>query len=113
MQKKALRFGVGFKVELGNARVQAARMVIKPGDSEGGPQNRHRGADQWLYVVAGRGLAKIDGRGVKLKEGTLILIEHGEKREIRNTGTAALKTLNFCLPPAYTATGNELPAAKR
>jgi mannose-6-phosphate isomerase-like protein (cupin superfamily) len=88
-------------------------MVIEPGDWEGGPQNRHCGADQWLYVVAGRGLAKVDGKSVKLEVGTLLLVEHVEKHEIRNTASAALKTLNFYSPPAYTSTGNELPAAKR
>jgi hypothetical protein len=46
--KKTLKFGRGFKVILGNARVQAAQMVIEPGGSEGGPGNRHRGSDQWL-----------------------------------------------------------------
>ena len=37
----------------------------------------------------------------------LVLIERGEKHEICNTGTEALKTLNFYVPPAYTKAGNE------
>jgi hypothetical protein len=49
MQRKKLRFGAGFRVALGNRASQAAEMVIRPGKSEGGPGNRHRGADQWLY----------------------------------------------------------------
>jgi len=87
-------------------------MVIPPGDAEGGPGNRHRGADQWLFVVAGRGTARIKGRNYPLKEGTLLLIEHGDEHEIRNTGRALLKTLNIYSPPAYTAAGNELPRAR-
>jgi hypothetical protein len=55
MKRKVLRFGKGFRVALGNRRCQAAEMVIPPGDAEGGPNNRHRGADQWLFVVAARG----------------------------------------------------------
>ena len=55
MPTKHLRFGSGFRVALSNERAQAATMVIAPGDSEGGPDNRHRGADQWLYVLSGSG----------------------------------------------------------
>ena len=46
MKRKQLRFGNGFKVIFGNVRSQAAQMVIAPGEAEGGPNNRHRGADQ-------------------------------------------------------------------
>ena len=49
MKRKTLRFGKGFRVAIGNRRCQAAEMVIGPGGAEGGPGNRHRGADQWLF----------------------------------------------------------------
>jgi mannose-6-phosphate isomerase-like protein (cupin superfamily) len=112
MQRKMLRFGKGFRVALGNRRCQAAEMVIEPGGAEGGPRNRHRGADQWLCVVAGSGVAKIKGRRYPLKPGALLLIEHGDQHEIRNTGRTSLKTLNVYSPPAYTKNGEELPRAK-
>jgi mannose-6-phosphate isomerase-like protein (cupin superfamily) len=112
MKKKVVRYGKGFKVLIGNRRVQAARMVIAPGGSEGGPSNRHRYADQWLFVASGTGMAIMGRRRIRLKANTLLLIEHGEQHEIRNTGRALLKTLNFYSPPGYTAAGNELPAAK-
>jgi mannose-6-phosphate isomerase-like protein (cupin superfamily) len=112
MKKRTLRFGAGFKVIAGNRRAQAAQMVIEPGGAEGGPKNRHRGSDQWLLVVAGAGTAIVSGRRHLLKPRSLLLIEHGERHEIRNTGRTALKTLNFYSPPAYTRGGNELPAAK-
>jgi mannose-6-phosphate isomerase-like protein (cupin superfamily) len=112
MKHQKLRFGRGFNVVLGNARSQAAQMVIAPGGSEGGPNNRHRGADQWLYVVAGNGVARIGRRNLALRPGTLLLIEHGNRHEICNTGRALLKTLNFYVPPAYSRKGNELPPAK-
>jgi quercetin dioxygenase-like cupin family protein len=91
---------------------QAAEMVIEPGDAEGGPRNRHRGADQWLFVVAGTGVAKIKGKRYPLKSGSLVLIQHGDQHEIRNTGRTLLKTLNLYSPPAYTKGGDELPRAK-
>lgn len=97
---------------MGNRRTQAAEMVISPGSAEGGPGNRHRGADQWLFVVSGKGQAHIGGRRYALREGVLLLIEHGDQHEIRNTGRAPLKTLNFYSPPAYRADGEELPRAK-
>jgi mannose-6-phosphate isomerase-like protein (cupin superfamily) len=112
MKKKTLRFGAGFHVVLGNRRVQAAQMVIAPGGAEGGPGNRHRGADQWLFVIAGTGVAMVNGRRHRLARHSLLLIEHGDRHEIRNTGRASLKTLNFYSPPAYSVAGDELPSAK-
>ncbi|MDP8985769.1 MAG: cupin domain-containing protein [Pseudomonadota bacterium] len=87
-------------------------MVILPGGSEGGPDNRHRGADQWLFVVAGTGIAKIGGRRLALTAGLLLLIEQGEQHKIRNTGKVLLKTLNLYSSPGYTPGGDELPAAE-
>jgi mannose-6-phosphate isomerase-like protein (cupin superfamily) len=112
MQRKTLRFGRGFNVILGNKRSQAAQMVIAPGKSEGDPNNRHAGADQWLFVVSGSGQALINRRRYALRPTTLLLIERGDRHEIRNTGRQPLKTLNFYVPPAYTADGNERRPAK-
>src|SRR5439155_962681 len=69
MKRKHLRFGEGFRVALGNRRAQAAEMVLEPGDSEGGPDNRHRGSDQWLYVVSGSGAATVNGKRYPLRTG--------------------------------------------
>jgi mannose-6-phosphate isomerase-like protein (cupin superfamily) len=106
--RKQLRFGRGFSVILGNKRAQAATMVLPPGGHEGGPDNQHRGADQWLYVRSGSGVAVIRGRRERLRPGTLLLIERGTTHEIRNTGRTPLVTLNLYVPPAYTAAGDEL-----
>jgi mannose-6-phosphate isomerase-like protein (cupin superfamily) len=113
MQRKKLRFGPGFRVALGNRRSQCAEMVIKPGKSEGGPDNRHRGADQWLYVQAGEGVAIVNGRRQSLGPGTVLLIEKGDRHEIRNTGAEPLRTFNVYVPPAYDARGNELPRGRK
>ena len=112
MKRKTLRFGKGFRVTFGNRRCQAAEMVIEPGGAEGGPKNWHRGADQWLFVVAGHGVALIKGVRYPLKTGTLLLIEHGDQHEIRNTGRSLLKALNVYSPPAYTRSGDELQAVR-
>jgi len=112
MKRKLLRFGRGFRVAIGNRRSQAAEMVIAPGKSEGDRDNRHRGADQWLFVLSGTGVAIVNDRRHALKAGTLLLIERGDRHEVRNTGRSMLKTLNFYVPPAYDTKENELPAGK-
>jgi mannose-6-phosphate isomerase-like protein (cupin superfamily) len=112
MPQKQLRFGRGFKVVMSNNRAQGATMVIAPGDCEGGPDNRHRGADQWLFVLSGSGVATLGGRTHRIKAGTLVLIERGTTHEIRNTGRRPLETLNVYVPPAYRSDGNELPRGR-
>ena len=112
MKRKHLRFGKGFRVAIGNSRSQAAEMVIEPGGAEGDRNNRHRQADQWLYIVAGRGAALVNEKRYPLSPGTLMLIEHGDRHEIINTGTELLRTLNFYVPPGFKSDGDELPAGK-
>ena len=112
MQHKHLRFGNGFRIVLGNKHSQAAQMTLGPGEAEGGPDNRHKGADQWLYVVSGTGEATVNGERVELREGTLVLIERADKHEVRNTGKGPLRTLNVYVPPAYTDDAEELPAGR-
>jgi mannose-6-phosphate isomerase-like protein (cupin superfamily) len=112
MRQKQLRFGRGFRVVLGDERSQAAQMTLAPGAREGGSDNRHRAADQWLFVAAGTGVAVVEGSRIPLRAGTLLLIQRGETHEIVNTGRTPLRTLNVYVPPAYTRSGNELPAGR-
>ena len=113
MKRATIKFGRGFRVVTGNRRSQAAAMTLGPGDCEGGPDNRHRGADQWLFVGSGTGVAVINGRRFTLRAGTLVLIERGDRHEIRNTGRTPLRTLNIYVPPAYTSAGDELPRGRK
>lgn len=112
MQIKQLSFESSFEVVAGNSRAEAAVMVIQPGRAEGGPQNRHRGSDQWLYVVEGEGIATVSGKKQTLGAGALLLIERGETHEILATGAGPLRTLNFYAPPAYGQDGETLPAGE-
>src|SRR5262249_7574859 len=111
MQHKQLQFGPGFQVVLGDEHAQAAQLTLALG--EGGPDNCHGGADQWLFVVAGTGEAVLNGETVPLKAGTLLLIERGDTHEIRNTADGPLRTLNLYVPPAYTEDGEELPRGRK
>lgn len=110
---RVLRFDAGFRVALRNPRAEAAEMVIRPGGQEGDDENRHRGADQWLFVISGSGQARVGTRRIALRKGSLLLIERGQNHRIRNTGRGLLRTLNFYAPPAYDAAGDELPAGER
>jgi mannose-6-phosphate isomerase-like protein (cupin superfamily) len=113
MKHKKLRFGKGFRVVLGNRRSQAAEMVLAAGDSEGDLDNRHRGSDQWLYVLAGTGTAIVNRKRYTLRAGTLMFIERGDRHEIRNTGRGLLRTLNVYVPPAYRKSGDPLPRGSK
>ena len=113
MQHKHLRFGNGFRVMAGDHHSQAAQMTLAAGKSEGGPDNRHRGADQWMFVEAGRGVALVNGRRHALRAGSLILIDRGKRHEIRNIGRTPLRTLNLYVPPANTKGGDELPRGSK
>lgn len=85
----------------GSDRSQAATMILSPGQSTGGPSNRHARADQWLYVVSGTGQAVIENQTIDLVPGSLILIESTEAHEISAHGEDPLVTVNIYAPPVY------------
>ena len=83
METRSITVEEGFHVLLNTERSQAATMRLEAGSSTGGPDNRHQGSDQWLYVVTGTGSATVAGKETELRAGTLLLIEAGEAHEIR------------------------------
>jgi mannose-6-phosphate isomerase-like protein (cupin superfamily) len=112
MKRQTLRFGKGFRLALRNTHAQAATMVLKPGDKEGGSENDHRESDQWLFVVEGEGVAIVNRRKYPLRVGVLMVIERGDLHEIRATGSTPLRTLNLYVPPAYQDDETPLPAGR-
>ena len=90
-----------FHILAGTTRSQAATMILAPGESTGGPDNRHDRSDQWLYVISGQGEAIVNGQTVALSPESLLLIEAGEGHEIRNPGDQPLNMLTFYCPPVY------------
>jgi mannose-6-phosphate isomerase-like protein (cupin superfamily) len=113
MKHETLTFRTGFRVGPGNSRSQCAVMALAPGSTEGDSQNRHRGADQWLFVISGTGSATINDRSVPLRAGVCVLIERGDRHKIENTGRSLLKTISVYVPPAYDQDGEELPRGRR
>lgn len=112
MRSERLSLRAGFHVGITRRGVQAATMVLARGSAEGGPGNRHRGSDQWLYVLKGSGFARVNGRRTPLRPGTLLLIERGDVHEVKNAGRGLLTTLNFYSPPAYRRDGSRLPSGR-
>jgi mannose-6-phosphate isomerase-like protein (cupin superfamily) len=103
-----------FKPLIESAAVQAATMVLRPGQSSSDEVvNEHPRAEQWMFVVSGSGRATVGRRSVKVAEGSLLLIEKGEAHRITNTGRGEMVTVNFYAPPAYSADGEVRPSVKR
>jgi mannose-6-phosphate isomerase-like protein (cupin superfamily) len=83
-------------------------MTLAPGaESNESSANEHAWAEQWLYVVSGTGSARIGRRTVKLRPGSLLLIEKREPHVIR-AGRSRLVTINVYVPPAYRKDGEPL-----
>jgi mannose-6-phosphate isomerase-like protein (cupin superfamily) len=91
----------GFEVLAGTERSQAASMVLAPGSSTGGPDNRHPESDQWVYVISGDGSAVVEGTERELGAGSLLLIEAGEAHEIKSARDRPLQTLSIYAPAVY------------
>ena len=102
-----------FSPFLRSRNVQAAAMVLRPGQSSSErKENEHPRAEQWLFVIRGRGRAKVGSRSVDIQAGSLLLIEKGERHQITCTGQTPLRTINFYCPPAYDDEGEVLPSAQ-
>src|SRR5690349_17096505 len=85
-----------FKPLMETAALQAATMVLRPGQSSSDDvENEHPRAEQWIFVVSGNGRATVGKRSVKVAEGSLLLIEKGEAHRITNTGRMEMVTVNF------------------
>jgi mannose-6-phosphate isomerase-like protein (cupin superfamily) len=88
---------------------QAATMTLAPGaESNESSSNEHAWAEQWMYVVSGTGSARIGKRTIRLREGSLVLIEKREPHVIRAGKRSRLVTMNIYVPPAYDDAGEPL-----
>ncbi len=101
-----------FQLLATTVQAQAAMMTLPPGGtSDDEPSNEHPANEQWLFVIAGRGVARIGKarkslRRVELAANSLLIIERRELHQIENTGRKPMVTLNFYVPQAYDRRGN-------
>jgi mannose-6-phosphate isomerase-like protein (cupin superfamily) len=104
--KTSLRRSKMFDLLHATSDLQAAMMTLRPGGaSSEQPENEHARSEQWLFVIAGSGKARVGRRTVALRAGDLLLIEKNEPHKISNTGRRNLVTINFYAPPAYREDG--------
>lgn len=50
-------------------------MTLAPTETESGPDKCHKGADQWLFVVSGVGIAIVESEHVELREASITRCE--------------------------------------
>lgn len=55
-----------WKILAETKKSNAASMTLKRGKSTGGPDNKHP-ADQWLFVLSGRGVAIISKKKISMR----------------------------------------------
>lgn len=59
----------------------------------------HKKSDEIYFIMTGQGILEIEGKKAKVKEGDCVLIPHGNKHRIKNTGKKPLKILCPSSPP--------------
>lgn len=101
MKKLTIKPEAGFEVLARTDRAEIATMVLDPGETTGGPDNKHDEGDQWMYVLSGSGQVEVGHETVDLAPGDFLLIERGETHEVRSTGEEPFSTLNFYAPKEY------------
>jgi mannose-6-phosphate isomerase-like protein (cupin superfamily) len=79
-------------------RTQAVAMSLRPGQDIGA--ERHRKVEQVFLVVAGDGVATIDGRHLEIGMGSVFAACPGRKHNVR-AGREGLKLLTFYTPPNH------------
>lgn len=81
--------------------------VAPPGEPRR-PPHHHEDFEECIYVLSGRGITEVEGRGHPLAAGDTIVIAAGERHATRNTGDEPLVLLCF-FPVASIAGGTHEP----
>jgi mannose-6-phosphate isomerase-like protein (cupin superfamily) len=99
VEKKTLKNKSYRKVEYTDNKLQLVYMSIKPLDNIHIEQHK---VDQFIKIEKGQAEATINGKKIKLKNGSAIIIPSGYKHEIRNTSkTEDLKIYTVYTPPQH------------
>jgi len=90
-----------FNIIGSTARCQLATMELLPDEATGSAEARHPSSDQWIFVLAGEGVAVVSGETFTLSPGSMLLVEAGETHKISGSDGEALRMLTVYSPPAY------------
>ncbi len=62
------------------------------------PPNEHSHAHEFFHVLHGEGVARCDGKTLRIKKGDSLLLHPGSEHVIENTGAGKLYTLTVMTP---------------
>ena len=78
---------------------QLVLMAIPAGEEIG--EEVHEVEDQFLRFEAGEGEVQIDGHKHKVSDGSAVIVPHGAKHNVINTGDEPLKLYTLYSPPHH------------
>ena len=78
-------------------------------EQSGAPRHRHT-YEEAIYVLGGRGVAHIDGRGEELTPGTAVFLQPGVAHSLECTSRDPLRILGVFSPAGSPASREDLPA---
>lgn len=87
-----------FQVVGSTKKTEAALIELLPDETTGSDASNRPSADQWIYVLSGKGVAVVAGESFVLSEGSLLLIEPGEAHKISASDGDPLRALSFSSP---------------
>jgi mannose-6-phosphate isomerase-like protein (cupin superfamily) len=70
--------------------------IFQPGGAT--PPNEHAAAHEFFHVLHGEGIARCDGKAMKIRKGDSLLLHPGSEHVIENTGSGKLFTLTVMTP---------------
>lgn len=100
IEKKSLENNYFREVLFTGPNSQLVVMSLKPGEDIG--METHGGVDQFIRVEAGEGKAILNGKEMKIEDGSAVVIPAGVEHNIVNSsGTKPLKLYTVYSPPEH------------
>jgi len=93
--------GRSFSVLATAQGLQAASMILAPGESSGAKGNEHPKSEQLLLVLEGTVVAEVGGETKTLRSGDFVIVPRDAPHVFRNPGSTQAVTFNVYAPPAY------------
>ncbi len=81
--------------------LQAASMILAPGESSGKKGNEHPQSEQLLLALKGSVVAEVDRKTTTLKAGDFVIVPREAPHVFRNVSSERAVTFNVYVPPAY------------
>lgn len=100
IEKKTLENNNFRKVLHTTKKCQLVVMSLKPKEDIG--METHKNTDQFIRIEKGNGIAILNGKKIKLVDGSVVIIPAGTEHNIINTSTQnTLKLYTIYVPPEH------------